>query len=590
MVMRGSVSRRSLALRRLLALGLVIVLPACSAVGLRSAGDAQSLTDGATIGSSMTVGASGAGNFLAGRFAQDQHDLPAASDYLLQALAGNPENVELLQRASLSLAAEGKLDQAAALSRRLLTFDGEAGIAALLVAEQEVKLGNWAAAEAAVANLPRRGLNSFMVPLVLAWAKVGEGKTDAALDALAPLSQVSSFAALHDFHAALINDLADRRKAADQAYRGTMAGNGGLTLRTVEAASAFYRRIGQSERATEMFDRYRKEHPDTAALDSGATPTRLIDSPQAGLAEVMFGAAGSLRQSNSPDLALIFARMAVDLQPNFPLAQVTVADILQGLGRLPDANAIYAKIDPASPVYFAAQLRLAANLDELGDVEGSIKTLEALAAQTPTRADALITLGDVLRQHKRWAEAVTAYDRAFAVIGVDDRNQWTLHYSRGIALERSKQWTRAETDFLRALELEPDQPHVLNYLGYSWIEQGVNLDQARKMIEKAVQQRPTDGYIVDSLGWVLYRAGDYRKAVTVLEKAIELHPEDSTINDHFGDALLKVGRVAEARFQWQRALTFGPEPDLKVEIERKLKATPAPPPPVLPVLKATGAK
>jgi len=590
MVMRGSVSRRSLALRRLLALGLVMSLPACSAVGLRPSGDAQVLSGGAMIESSSMVGGSRAGNFLAGRFAQDQHDLSMASGYLLLALADDPENVELLQRASLSLAAEGKLGPAATLSRRLLTFDGEAGIAALLVAEQEMKNGNWTAAEAAVSGLPRRGLNSFMVPLVVAWAKVGEGKTDAAIDALAPLSQVTSFAALHDFHAALINDLADRRKAADQAYRGTMAGNGGLTLRTVEAATAFYRRIGQSEHAAELFDAYRKEHPETASLDPGSSVTRLIDSPQAGLAEAMFGAAGSLRQSNSPDLALIFGRMAVDLQPSFPLAQVTVADILQGLGRLPDANAIYAAINPGSPVYWSAQLRLAANLDELNDVEGAVKTLEALSAQAPTRADALVTLGDVLRQHKRWGEAVNAYDRAFAIIGVDDRNQWMLHYSRGIALERAKQWTRAESDFLRALELEPDQPHVLNYLGYSWIEQGVNLDQARKMIEKAVQQRPTDGYIVDSLGWVLYRAGDYRKAVTVLERAIELHPEDATINDHFGDALLKVGRIEEARFQWQRALSFAPEPDLKVEIERKLKATPAPPPPVLPVLKSMGAK
>ncbi len=557
-------------LRRLLAGALVGVLSACSS-GLSSDGGTLVPPDQSTVSSAMRLGASDAGNYLAGRFAQEQHDLDKAPDYLLRALAGDPENAELLQRTYLSLAVAGRLDQAAEIAKRLLQFDDEAAIAAILVAEQAAKAGKWSEAEKLMAGLPKRGLNSFMTPLIVAWARMGEGKPDAALEALAPLSQNSSFAALHDFHAALINDLADRRKAAEQFYLATLAGNGGLTLRTAETAISFYNRVGQPDKAREVLARYQENHPETGGINPGLT-RRPVASARDGMAEVMFGAAGSLRQSNATELALVFGRMALDLQPDFSLAQVTVADLLQSLGQLPAANEMFKAVSSDSPVYWSSRLRLAANLDDLGEVDAAVKTLEGLAAEFPERQDTLVTLGDVLRRHKRWPEAIAAYDRAIASFQQPERDQWVVYYARGIALERDKQWVRAESDFLKALELEPDEPHVLNYLGYSWIEQGTNLDEAKRMIEKAVEQRPTDGYIVDSLGWALFRAGDYNNAVEALERAVELHPDDATINDHLGDALWSVGRQDEARFQWQRALVFDPEPELKTEIENKLKA------------------
>jgi tetratricopeptide (TPR) repeat protein len=518
----------------------------------------------------MAADGTGAGNYLAGRFAQNQNDLPVAADYLRRALAADPENIELLQRTYLSLAANGQMDSAAAVANRLLTFDGEAVIAALLVAEQQAKAGDWGAVEATISVLPKRGLNTFMMPLILGWAKVGQGNFDAALEAFAPLSQNSGYAALHDFHAALVNDLADRRKVAEQYYRSTLDGVGGATLRTTEAAVAFYKRIGRPEKAREVLDHYRQNHPESNMVGDSQMSGRAVESAAAGMAEALFDAAGSLRQGRANELALIFARMAVDLHPDFPLAQVMVADLLQGLGRLREANAIFREISPASPVYWSAQLRIAANDDDLDDVEAATKTLESLAAQYADRPEALVTLGDIFRRHKRWDEAVVAYDRALSAPEAARPDQWVVFYSRGIALERSGKWVRAESDFLHALQLEPDEPHVLNYLGYSWVEQGVNVEKARQMIEKAVAQLPKDGYIIDSLGWAFFRSGDYAKAVEVLDHAVELHPEDAAINDHLGDALWKVGREEEARFQWQRALISDPEPDLKQEIERKL--------------------
>lgn len=570
MVMRGSMIRRRPALRRLLACVLVAALPACSHE-LQSQEPGSPPSDGVFLGSSMTVGTSGAGNYLAGRFAQNHSDLKAASEYLLRALAGDPENVELLQRASLALAADNQLSAASDLATRLLRYDGEAAMAAVMVAERYAREGDWSAVESAVAGLPRRGLNSFITPLIVAWAKVGEGKIDAGLEALAPLAQISNYAPLHDFHAALINDLADRRKAAEQNYSSILAGNAGLTLRTTETAVAFYQRTGQPDKAAELLARFRQEHPESAQAVTGRIAKRPIDGARAGLAEALFDAAGTLRQGRANELAVIFVRMALDLQPDFPLAQVMLADLMQGLGQLQAANDVFKAISPDAPVYWSAQLRVAANYDELDQVDEATKTLEALAVQHPERTDALVTLGDVLRRHKRWGEAVLAYDRAIALMGQPEADQWSVYYARGIALERAKQWARAESDFLKALELQPDEPHVLNYLGYSWIEQGTNFDQAKRMIEKAVAQLPTDGYIVDSLGWAFFRSGDFPKAVEALERAAELHPEDAAINDHLGDALWKVGRQEEARFQWKRALVFDPEPELKVEIDRKLQ-------------------
>ena len=193
-----------------------------------------------------------------------------------------------------------------------------------------------------------------------------------------------------------------------------------------------------------------------------------------------------------------------------------------------------------------------------------------LTTEDPSRPDPLVSLGDLLRSNKRFAESVKAYDRAIELLGDIDKRHWTILYSRGISLERSRQWERAEKDFQRALELNPEQPYVLNYLGYSWVDQGLNLDRARKMIERAVELRPNDGYIVDSLGWVLYRLNEFQGAVEKLERAVELRPEDPTINDHLGDAYWRVGRHNEARFQWKRALALEPEPDQVSAIEGKI--------------------
>ena len=264
-------------------------------------------------------------------------------------------------------------------------------------------------------------------------------------------------------------------------------------------------------------------------------------------------------------------RIALYLRPDFPSAQVLLADLLESDRRYADANAVYAAIAPASALYRTTRGRIAANLDRMDRDAEAVAQLEAIAKNDPKDADALIQLGDILRGRKKFKEAAAAYDRAIARVPTLERRHWALLYARAIAFERSQQWPRAEADFLKALEFEPEQPYVLNYLGYSWIEKGQHLERATDMVKKAVALRPDDGYIVDSLGWAHFMLGQWADAVRELERAVELRPEDPVINDHLGDAFWRVGRRTEARFQWERALTLKPEPDLIEAIKKKLE-------------------
>ncbi len=528
---------------------------------------------------SFSVADTAAGNFLAGRFAQTIHDLPSAASFLRSASREDPDDVEVLQPTYLALVNDGQLGDAAQVATRLLSYDPGAAAAAVIVIEQEVKAGNWQAAQTRVQALPKRGFNLVMVPLIGAWIEMGLGHPDKGLVELQALNADGHQAALFEFHAALICDLADRREEAEKHYRGALTAEGGDTLRTVQAAAAFFRRTGAPNAAKDLVARYRREHPEPPLVSLDGT-SRPVDSPRAGLAEAFFALAGTLRQGSSQDLALFFDHLALDLEPDFVPSLIMAGDILQEMGRFDGATAMFRAIDSGSPAYWVAQMRIAGDYDSLGRVDDAIHTLEDVASRHPDRAQALIAMGDILRQHSRWSDAIAAYDRALGVIGKPERQDWSVLYARGIAEHEANQWDRAEGDFLAALQLDPEQPDVLNYLGYSWLEKGRNLDRASQMIQKALTQRPTDGFIVDSLGWVYFRTGMYEKAVAQLERAIELTPEDATINSHLGDALAAVGRIDEARFQWQRALIFNPDPSLKAELQKKLKDGFSPPPPI----------
>jgi tetratricopeptide (TPR) repeat protein len=256
--------------------------------------------------------------------------------------------------------------------------------------------------------------------------------------------------------------------------------------------------------------------------------------------------------------------------PDFSFALATLANAYEATKRYEAAIAAYDRIPKGSPLALSIDIRKAINLDRLERVGEAQKLLDELAGQNPQDLRPLDALGSIMRGHKRYAEAVDYYTRAIALIDKPDQRHWAYFYARGTCYERIKKWPLAEADLQRAIQLSADQPLVLNYLGYTWIDQNRNLKQGLALIEKAVRLKPDDGYIVDSLGWAHYRMGNFKDAVRHLERAVELRPEDATLNDHLGDAYWRVGREREARYQWEQALTLNPEPEEAEKIKRKL--------------------
>jgi len=413
---------------------------------------------------------------------------------------------------------------------------------------------------------------------VLAWTRMAAGDLAGADTALQGLDKFNGFQPLKVFQLALLYDFAGKTDKAQQYFDKALSANEQLNWRLTDAIANFDERHGKSAEAKSLYQRFIQQNNSSdlamsvAAARPSGPPQPLLRSASDGLAEALFDLASVLNQAETIDLALLYDRFALALRSQFPLAQLLLADILSAQQKPEQSLTVLAEIPAGSPYSWSARLRAAINLDTLERTDEAIGQLKTMAAENQNLAGAEVALGDILRSKKRYGEAVTAYDEAIrraAAAGLPER--WTLFYDRGVVLERSGQWQRSEVDLQHALELKADQPLVLNYLGYSWIDRGENLEKGLKMIEKAVELRPEDGYIVDSLGWAHYRMGDYAAAAQYLEKAVELVPEDPTINDHLGDAYWRTGRLAEARYQWRRALQFGPQESEVKPIEAKLE-------------------
>ena len=511
------------------------------------------------------------GAYLAGRFAATETDTEAAADSMLAALRADPDQPEVLNRAFLAALLDGR-SEAQRLARRLP--DNPA--ANLLLAGADVQAGRWDKAEQRVRALGRTGPVQVLQPALLAWIQLGRGQPDQALATLRPLVEQNRLRALNALHAALIADVAMRVRDAERFARMAVADQPQPTWRLAVLAAGVLHRAGRPQEAQRLLEQMAESGDDAALAITDQTrrallATRGVASPADGWAEAYTALAAALRSQGSADFSLVLAQLAVRLRPGFAPALALTADALADQGHAEQALAVLSRIAADDPLAPVIGLRRAVLLDKLDRTEEAVALLRRLAETYPSMPQAAARLGDMLRARNRFAEAAVAYDQALARGGPGGERDWALLYARGIARERSGDWTRAEADFLRALEIAPEQPYVLNYLGYTWAEQGKNLDRAKAMLLRATELRPQDGNIADSLGWVLFRLGELPGAVTWLEKAVELEPRNSVINDHLGDAYWATGRQREARFQWQRAASTDPEPAELVKIEAKLR-------------------
>jgi len=485
-------------------------------------------------------------------------------------------SIALVRQTFLLSAAAGRMAEAAKLAARVLEEDPSDAIANYLLAAEKMRAGAPAEAEAQLANVPRENLDQFLATVLEAWSRLGQGDTPAALESIDSIGDIRGFDVLHRLQLGLMNEYAGDLAAAEQAFAGAEESLGRAPFRVIQALGGFYERRGRRDDAREVYRQYAEDTRQSFVvqalidgLDRGQPAKPLVASPTEGFAETFYHMAGALQRDRASEIGLIYGRLALHMRPDFPEAQFMIGQILESMGRNQEAIATYQTVRAESPFAWPARLRIAGTYQVLERFDEAEAIWRAMAAERPERTDPLVQLGQMFRANDRFAEAVAVYDAAIERVGELEAGDWTLFYFRGIALERSDQWARAENDFLKALELAPEEPYVLNYLGYSWVDRGENLVKGREMLMRAVELRPRDGYIVDSLGWVYYRLGRFEDAVRQLERAVELRPQDPVINDHLGDAYWRVGREREARFQWRRVLSLDPEPELIAQIEDK---------------------
>jgi Flp pilus assembly protein TadD len=521
------------------------------------------------------------GAYLAAEHAARTGDVKAAADYYVRALAADPQNPALMERTIIAKVAAGQVDAAIPVARRLDQISPGHHLGALVLAADALKKNQPDEARAKLAALPEDG-GQFLSLLIDAWAVMQAGDAAGAVAALTALETREDVGTagqvMAAYHLGLIEAAAGNDEAAAAALGRATDLASSPTLRLVRIHAGVLARLGRIDEARALIaERLGRTlgDPRLEALDlelsGGRLPEPVVATAPEGAGQAFFGIAGFLSRGANRTLGLAYAQMAAYLDPDLIEAKLLSAQMLRAAEQYELAIAAYESIPRDVPEALEALIGRAEAMQLAGRTEPAIVAMRDVAARYPQSLEAQNALGDLLRREERFEEAAVAYDATVRLVPEIQPYHWVLFYQRGIAYERSKQWDLAEADFKKALELEPDQPLVLNYLGYSWVEMGRNLDEAQKMIEKAVEQRPEDGYIVDSLGWVLYRLGDFDGALTHLERAVELRPVDPVINDHFGDALWMVGRKTEARFQWKRAMSFEPEEKDLVRIRRKLE-------------------
>lgn len=515
------------------------------------------------------------GSYLAGRTAALGRDFGAAAQYFGQAAAADPTNPALLENVLAALLGQGEVDAAIPVSDQIVRLEIDSQFAHMVQSAKLAAAGDW---DAIIANLDAgQSIGPLVDGLTRAWADVGRGQMTDAITAFDAVIAAPGLKAFGLYHKALALAVVGDFEGADAIFALPQTEGMQHTRQSSIAHAQVLSQLGRNDDAVAMIDATFGAglDPSLAALRARlvageAVPFSFVASAQAGLAEVYYSVAMALGEDTADAYKLVYGRIAQYLAPQNTEVNLLVAALLERMDLYDLANATYDLIPRDDPSFMAAELGRAAVLRKAGQAETAVEVLQQLAEGHPDSPLVLATLGDTLRGLDQFAEANAAYSRALDLYGPTDRARWFVLYTRGITFHQLDQWPAAEADFRASLALNPGQAQVLNYLGYSLVEQGEKLDEALGMIEQAVAAQPDNGAIVDSLGWVLFQLGRYDEAVVHMERAAALEPVDAVVNDHLGDVYWAVGRLTEAQFQWHRALSFDPEAAEALRIRAKL--------------------
>ncbi|MEM6386554.1 MAG: tetratricopeptide repeat protein [Pseudomonadota bacterium] len=501
------------------------------------------------------------GSYLAARSAIAASDYDAAAQYFSRALIRDPGNVVLLESAATAYVGLGDLDRATEVARRMVSAGSTGQLGGLILTGANAKEGAWEDLRSGF----ERGLTvgPLFDGLVQAWSMVGSGNMSGALATFDELSEGAGVQAFALYHKALALAAVGDFEGAAEILSGRAGTEVRLTRRGIVAYAEILSQLEQNDTALELIEKSFGSSLDPqlermkAQLEAGETIAfETVTQPSDGVAEVYFSIANALRAEARPDYTVLYARMAAAIRPDHIDALLLSAELLESLDRFDLATDVYDLVPRDDPSFHAAEIGRAEALRRADREDAAIEVLNQLAESHGFLPLVHVTLGDTLRGMERFEEAIPPYNKALSQIETLEEQHWIIFFARAIAYERTQQWEQAEADFRTALELRPDQPQVLNYLGYSFLEMQTNYDEALEMIERAVELRPDSGYILDSLGWGLFRLGRYDEAVGPMENAVEKMPIDPIVNDHLGDVYWAVGRYREAEFQWHRALSF----------------------------------
>ncbi len=527
---------------------------------------------------SLRAGRDPLGSYVKARLAEKLADPRAGELFYAIAEAGvNDERVR--QSALFQLILDGRLEKARAIAQDMRKAGNRTDLPALIAALERLRRGEGRAALAELDSLAPKGFSQVIRPVVTAWAHALAGDRDAALQALRPLENRYGLNAYAKMERALLLDFLGETERAATAYKALVYGRGLPSLEPLVSYLALLRRSNRRAEAETVLADMRKAFPANAVLTDVAhriandapLPARAA-TPRGAIAVILLELAEEIAREDLLRPAIIYARLAQWLAEDYDEATVRLVDLLSRAGYHTLAQAEAQRVAHGSPWWGAAQRAAALAQRRAGDMAGAIATLEGYLARYPEDIDSWVLFGDLLRLAERYEAAIQAYSRAIRQMRERKlRPGWYPFFARGVAFERKGDWPRAEADFLTALKKKPDEADVLNYLGYSWLDRGMRLDEAITLIERAAALKPDDGAIVDSLGWAYYVRGEIGKAVEALERAVLLMPNDPTINEHLGDAYWHAGRRREARFQWAHALAFDPEPERRQALERKLR-------------------
>ncbi len=518
------------------------------------------------------------GNYLAGRFARAQQDSSSAAAFYGEALTSDPTNEVLLEQAFQMETLSANWPRAMPLAEKLAATQHSHRMSHFLLGVGDFKTGDYTKADEHFKAASENPIGELTAAIARGWTKLAANDVNGALQSV-DLPKQPEWAQFYlRYHRALMADIGGRKADARASYE-KMFRQDSRTLRTALAYAQHAAHYGDMKLARqilkEQLDKSQGEpHPLAKDLrdrieGKGKLPL-LLSQPSDGLAEVFYGLGEALTGEGGVSLGTLYLQMALYTKPDHAFALAALASAQETARRYDEAITTYDRIPQGSALQNAIDIRKAFNLNSLERTDEAKSLLEQLVKKDPKDVRPLEALGNIARGRKNYPEAVNYFSRAIALFGKADARHWGYYYARGTAYERMKNWPAAEADLKKALALAPDQALILNYLGYSWIDQGKNMKEGMKLIEKAVQLKPDDGYIVDSLGWAHYKQGNFKDAVKYLERAVEIKPEDPTLNDHLGDAFWQVGREREAKFQWGQSISLNPEPEDMEKIKIKL--------------------